>query len=212
MVQNANFCTHCGTIIKGAELKQRLQHKREKVVGTEDPQKKNWIRTGIILGLLSLFGVWIYANLPKRGNPIIASQPVVAAAATYSQAAQQMVDIPVRTENGKIVIPLDVVQQRKFIAFSYNNPQNTVPLLAYVSGEGRIITAVSMCEPCNSQRFHIRGEEVVCNACGSTWKLDNLEAVSGSCSKYPPDVVPNVVVDNQIQIDEQIVARWQRRI
>jgi len=212
MVQNANFCTHCGTTIKATELKQQLQHKRERVVGTEGPQKRNWIRTGIILGLLSLFGVWIYANLPKRGNPIIASQPVVAVAATYSQAPQQMVDISVRTENGKIVIPLEVVQHRKFVAFSSNNPQNTVPLLAYVSGEGKIITAVSMCEPCNSQRFHIQENKLVCNACGSTWELNSLESISGSCGKFPPDAVPNTIVGNEIQIEEAVVANWQRRI
>lgn len=211
MVQNANFCTHCGTTINGTELRQQLQHKREKVVGTEGPQK-NWIRTGIILGVLGLFGVWIYANLPKRGNPIIASQPAVTAAATYSQAPQQMVDISVRTENGKIIIPLEVVQQRKFVAFSYNNPQNRVPLLAYVSGEGKVITAVSMCEPCNSQRFHIQENRLICNACGSSWELDNLDAISGGCAKFPPDAVPNITVNNEIQIEENIVARWQRRI
>jgi uncharacterized membrane protein len=211
-VQNASFCTLCGKTAKGAEMKQRLQHKREKIEGTKGPQKKNWTRTGIILGLLSLFGVWIYANLPKSGNPIIASQPVVAAAATYSRASQQMVDIPVRTENGKIIIPLELVQQRKFVAFSYNTPLNTVPLLAYVSGEGKIITAISMCEPCNSQRFHIQENRLICNACGSTWELDDLEAISGGCSKFPPDVVPNTTVNNEIQINENIVARWQRRI
>lgn len=87
-----------------------------------------------------------------------------------------------------------------------------MPLLAYLSEEGRIITAISMCEPCNSTAFHINGNELICNSCGTTWELDNLDAISGSCGKYPPDPIPSRVVGNQIQISELSVANWQRRI
>jgi hypothetical protein len=123
-----------------------------------------------------------------------------------------MFDIPSRVEEGKIIIPLDVVKERKFVAFNYTTPTNVVPLLAYVSGEGKIVTAVSMCEPCNSKRFHMKGDKLICNSCGTTWEVDNLEAVSGSCGKYPPDALPNIVVGDQIQIDAQTVATWQRRV
>lgn len=123
-----------------------------------------------------------------------------------------MFDVPSKVQNGKIIIPLDLLKERKFLAFNYTTERNNVPLLAYITGEGKILTAVSMCEPCNSTRFHIKGDKLVCNTCGSTWELNDLEAVSGSCGRYPPDALPNTIIGNDIQIDEQLVARWQRRI
>jgi hypothetical protein len=151
-------------------------------------------------------------QLPKGGNPIIEAQPVLAAPAQYPMNGQTMFDIPSKVENGKIIIPFDILSEQKFLAFNYVTPINTVPLLAYISGEGKVVTAISLCEPCNSKRFHINGEEFVCNSCGTMWEVNNLEAISGACGKYPPDAVPNTVVGNEVQIDEATVAGWQRRI
>ena len=213
VLQNARFCTSCGAAIEGVQPAEvNRQNKRDKVLGRQRPKRTNRLRTAIIIGIVLLFGGWLYANLPERANPKIEAQPVVASSINYSRSGQQMFDIPSKVENGKIVISLDVVKEKKFVAFNYVSPKNTVPLLAYISGEGKLVTAVSMCEPCNSKRFHIKAEELVCNACGSTWELDNLQAISGACGKYPPDAIPSVVVGNEVQIDEAIVARWQRRI
>ena len=213
VLQNARFCTSCGAAIEGVQPAEvNRQNKRDKVLGRQRPKRTNRLRTAIIIGIVLLLGGWLYANLPKHANPKIEAQPVVASNTTYSPRGQHMFDIPSEVQNGKIIIPVDVVKEKKFVAFNYVSPKNTVPLLAYISGEGKLVTAVSMCEPCNSKRFHIKGEELVCNACGSTWELDNLQAISGACGKYPPDAIPSVVVGNEVQIDEAIVARWQRRI
>lgn len=211
--QGADFCTNCGTPLTGKKpARKDLQDKREKIIGQTTPSKKRWAKRLVIAGIIAAAAGWISINMPDTGNATINAQPTIAEPAKYPPAGQQMFDTPSRTEKGKIIVPLDLVKEREFIAFNYQAPNNVVPLLAYVSGEGKIVTAISMCEPCNSQRFHIQEENIVCNSCGTTWKIDNLEPVSGSCSKYPPDAVPNIVVGNEIQIDEQVVARWQRRI
>jgi hypothetical protein len=182
------------------------------VLAKHQQKKRSRFRTPVIAGCIILAGVWVYVNLPKAGNKTVNTQPVVAAGTKFPATDQQMVDIPSRVESGNIILPLDLVKEKKFVAFNYQMPNNTVPLLAYVSGEGKIVTAISMCEPCNSHRFHIKGDELICNSCGSKWKVDNLEAISGSCGKYPPDAIPNVVAGNEIQINAQLVANWQRRI
>jgi uncharacterized membrane protein len=213
VLQNADFCTNCGSSLAGKKpVRSEWEGKRERVLGNGQTRKRHRTKTAIMIAGIAIAAAWVYTNLPGSGNAIVKAQPVVLAPAKYSVAGQQMFDTPSRLENGKIILPLDLVKEKKFVAFHYQMSNNIVPLLAYVSGEGKIVTAISMCEPCNSQRFHIKGDELICNSCGSKWKVDNLEAISGSCSKYPPDAVPNSLVGNEIQIDEQLAATWQRRI
>ena len=78
--------------------------------------------------------------------------------------------------------------------------------------DGKVITAISICEPCDSKSFHIKGSNLICNSCGTTWDLNNLDAISGSCGKYPPDPIQSRVVGNEIQIDEYLVTGWTRRV
>ncbi|MDP2884730.1 MAG: Fe-S-containing protein [Ignavibacteria bacterium] len=210
---STRFCTSCGApVSERAQSKGNRQEKRERVLGKQQSGERNrttLITTGLVVAVI---GGWVVLNLPSSGNPVLKALPVVATPAQYSRAGQQMAAIQVRIENGKVNLPLDEVKEKKFVKFTYGNAASGLPMLAYVSGEGKIVTAVSVCEPCNSNAFHIKGDKIICNSCGSTWELNTLEAVSGSCGKYPPDVVPNTIVGKDIQIDVQIVARWQRRV
>lgn len=213
ITENTNFCTSCGASITGkSPAKVQWQDKREKILGKRGnggkslPKRFFWIAGALLLGGL------LYFNLPESGNAVIKALPTVTNAVYYGTAGQQMTNIPAKVENGKIIIPLDLLKEKKFIRFMYGDASSGLPLLAYISNEGKIITAVSLCEPCNSTAFHIQGDKIICNSCGSTWELNNLEAVSGSCGRYPPDALPNVVVGNEIQINEQLAARWQRRV
>ncbi len=213
LIQGAGFCGHCGgRVTETPKSETNLQSKREKVMGKRRPRKTNWVKISVIVAILALLGGWLYSNLPKGSNPTIEAQPAVLKALTYPPTRQEMINVSSKVENGKIIVPLSAVKEKKFVAFNYVTATKNVPLLAYISGEGKVVTAVSMCEPCNSQRFHIRGEQLVCNSCGSTWELNNLRAISGTCGRYPPDAIPSAIVGNDVQIDEAIVARWQRRI
>ena len=211
--QDAKFCTRCGVSLSGKQpVKNNLQRKKEKVLGKQQAQQRSKIKIIMVVGAILLTAGWFYASLPKKTNPIIDAQPELLAEVKYPSSGQQMFDIPANIVNGKIIVPLELVKQRKFVSFLYNSAVNTIPLLAYISNKGKLVTAVSMCEPCSSKRFHITGEKLVCNSCGSTWELNNLEALSGACGKYPPDAIPSAVSGNEIQIDEAVVANWQPRI
>lgn len=213
LIQGATYCGHCGgRVTEAPKTETNLQSKREKVMGKRRAKRKSPLRTQVIVAIIAIAGIWGYFNLPKGGNPVIRTQPVVATPPKYATTVEHMFDIPSRVEKGKIIVPLDIVKEKKIVAFNYSTPKSITPLLAYMSSEGKIVTAISMCEPCNSKRFHIKGETLVCNACGSTWELDNLRAISGACGRFPPDAIPSTVVGNEVQIDEAIVARWQRRI
>ncbi|MEE9118906.1 MAG: Fe-S-containing protein [Calditrichia bacterium] len=224
----AKFCSNCGKSIQpsdkfcnscGSNILQKTENnsigfanKRQKVLGTD--KKSVTVKSGfLIIAAVILFGLLVFwQSLPDKTNPVLENQPKVSSPVKYSGGNLQMASIPVKTENGKIVIPFELVKQKKFVTFSYQSPSGNIPLLAYISGEGKLVTAISMCEPCNSTRFHISGSILVCNSCGTTWELDNLIAISGACGKYPPDAIPSKIVAGNIYIDESIVARWQRRI
>ena len=211
--EGTEFCTNCGHSIRGKTASRPDLHaKKDKVLGNGSGRKRKRTAAGIVCAAVAIIAIYVYSILPAPGNKLLRAQPVVAPGANYPVSGQQMTDVPMKVAEGKISVPLDLVLARKFVAFSYQGTRTLVPLLAYVSGEGKIVTAVSMCEPCNSQRFHIRGGEIVCNSCGTKWKLNTMEAISGSCGKYPPDVVPNTIAGNEIVIEEETVAAWQRRI
>jgi uncharacterized protein len=213
--ETANFCTNCGNQIGGSTTEKKLDFstKREKVLGNKKNTTGNKGMIYSILAVLGILGfVAFFNSLPSRANPIIEKQPVVTKAFNYPNAPQRMSLTKATVRDGKIIIPLDTLKKEKFLKFNYASNNLNTPLLAYISGEGKVVTAISMCEPCNSTSFHIRGEKLVCNSCGTTWELDNLSGLDGSCQKYPPDALPSIIVGNEIQIDESVVAGWQRRI
>jgi uncharacterized membrane protein len=128
-------------------------------------------------------------------------------------AGQQirMTDITGTVENGKISIPLNVVKEKKIVRFEYEANGARIPLLSYVTSTGKVVTAVSVCEPCRSTKFHLKGNSIVCNACFAEWDMETLRGIKGGCLNYPPDAIPNKVEKGQILIDEKIVAQWKPR-
>jgi uncharacterized membrane protein len=130
----------------------------------------------------------------------------------YTGQTISMVDIQAKVENGKISIPLDVVMEKKIVRFEYEGQGLKIPLLSYITLAGRVITAVSMCEPCRSTRFHIKDKTLVCNACYTEWNLDSLKGIRGGCIDYPPEVIPSTVEKGRILIDEKVVLNWKPRV
>ncbi len=143
-------------------------------------------------------------------QPLPPPQPVDKT--DYWSRATRMTDVTAKVENGIISIPLDVVKEKKIVRFEYQGNGKRIPLLAYVAPSGKVVTAVSVCEPCRSTRFHVREKVIVCNACYAEWNLETLAGIKGGCLKYPPDVIPNKVDKGQILIDEKPVVQWKPRI
>jgi uncharacterized membrane protein len=119
---------------------------------------------------------------------------------------------PSESGEGKISIALSEVMEKKMVRFEYSGKGVNIPLLAYVTQSGRVVTAVSMCEPCKSTRFHIKDKTLVCNACYTEWDLENLKGIKGGCLNYPPDVIPSTIEKGRILIEEKIVKEWKPRV
>ena len=136
------------------------------------------------------------------------SSPGAVAASSYQQ-------VPAATssrEGGKVSISVQEVTEKKMVAWDWKEGSKTVPLLAYTTPSGALKLASRMCEPCNSINFHVEGDHLVCNSCGSRWELETSKGVSGGCLTYPPEVFPSSVVDGKLTVDEQAVAKWVKRV
>jgi uncharacterized protein len=201
-----NFCIKCGFQLSGSSF----QYKKEKVLG-ERKRKPYWVAISLAVIAVVLVGVghWLTKG-DSAAESRVSSQPKVSARVDYAGQRIAMTDIQAKVENGKISIPLDVLKEKKMVRFEY--PGNQVPLLAYVTPSGRVVTAVSMCEPCRSTRFHIEDKKIVCNACNTEWNLETLKGIQGGCLNYPPAVIPSTIEKERIQIDEKIITQWKPRV
>jgi uncharacterized membrane protein len=183
-------------------------HKREKVLKKRQIGGISWKPVAGIAALVVVIAGVIFFQSRSEKNPTIAAQPQVTNAVDYGGQIVRMTEIEATVADGKIAIPLDAVKTNKIVRFVYNN----LPLVAYIAPSGRVVTGVSMCEPCRSTRFHIQDDMMVCNSCGTRWTLEDLQGVSGGCLNYPPDAVPSAVTGDKILIDEAKVKDWRPRV
>lgn len=203
-----NFCKKCGFKLSASEL----QEKKERILG-ERRRKPYWIpiTLGIIAILLVGVGYWIIQRETVLASRV-SSQPKIKGKFDYTGQTIKMTDISAKLNGGKISIPLDVVKEKKLVRFEYEGKDLKIPLLAYITPSGRVITAISMCEPCRSTRFHINGDKLVCNACYTEWNIETLKGIQGGCLNYPPDAIPSTLNGDKILIDEKLVTQWKPRV
>jgi len=205
--ESSPLCKKCG-----AQLSiPSYQDKKEKVLA-DKKKKPYWLSLALAIVVIFVAGAayWVMKG-DTAANPKVSSQPKVEKI-DYAGQTIAMADIQARIENGKISIPLDSVKDKKIVRFEYAANGIQVPLLAYIAPSGRVVTAVSMCEPCRSTRFHINGKKIVCNACATEWNLETLKGIQGGCLNYPPDVLPSRLENGQFQIDEKDIAKWKPRV
>jgi uncharacterized protein len=124
----------------------------------------------------------------------------------------RMTDIQIAAVGGELAVPLATIKDKSLVRFVYKGEKEETPLLAYVAPSGKMIAAVSVCEPCASTRFFIQGNRIICSSCGSQWDLETLRGISGGCLRYPPDLLESVEKDGNLVIDEALVAAWRPRI
>ena len=152
-------------------------------------------------------GYWTFFR-PQEG--IAGNDPVKSVSSTGGGTiAMTDLTVPAATD-GRIVLSAATIKEKRLVWFAYG--EKKTPVLAYVAPSGKIVTAISMCEPCRSERFHIEGDELVCNACGTRWTLEDLKGISGGCPEYPPERLDNQIAGDRVTIDEKAVLEWKPRV
>ena len=217
-------CTKCGTVIKqGSKFCSACGSSIGEISITPPPKVSQTIRhpmsrtaklvySILAIGLAGIFLFVFMSHLPGREHPVIALQPEVALPFTISYDHLEPQPIDASVQNGTISFSLATLREKKMVEFEYRTSTGTVPLLAFISTDGKLITAIRMCEPCNSSKFSIEGVELACGNCETRWKLSNFEGIQGSCQQYPPDPVASEVIGDRVVIQENVVKNWKMRI
>ncbi|MBM4348358.1 MAG: DUF2318 domain-containing protein [Deltaproteobacteria bacterium] len=206
--ESNSFCKKCGGKLSGSSL----QDKKEKVLGGKKGMP-SWSIIVLIAIAIALggFAYW-FVQGNSGANPKVSSQPKVGGKVDYSGQGVKMTDVVAKVENGKIKIPVHVVKENKFVRFEYEGKGLKIPLYAYLTMAGRVVTGISMCEPCKSTRFRIQDRKLVCNACDTEWHLETHKGIKGGCMNYPPEIIPSAVENDSIVIDEKVVLNWKPRV
>ena len=213
--QEKGFCPVCGTeIVVPIIVPEQPAQPPSGGRSVKHPMSRRakLIYSTIVLVIFGVFTTVFINHLPGGDHPVIANQPEVAMPSANMGQDLSAEPIEVIVANGQISFSLTTVLQYKIVSFEYKTPAATIPLMAFISPTGKLITAIRMCEPCNSKTFRMEGVELACGNCETRWKLVNLEGLKGSCQKYPPDPIPSTVEGNRVVIDESVVKKWKMRI
>ena len=125
-----------------------------------------------------------------------------------------MTEIIPEIVDSEIRIPLELVDKHNIVSFELPNDEDVlVPLMAYITPSGRLFVGSSMCEPCRGRTFSLAGETLVCDACRTTYAIEDHEFIAGStvCGQYPPVNLNPRLEDGVIIIDLEDVLTWRSR-
>jgi uncharacterized protein len=208
----AKFCTNCGTAVITNETSQPATSSK-----TEPEPRSNRVPIAkrVILGLfviIVLILIFILVNfLTVEEHGVIAGQAIVGDGIDYTNRTVEMIDISSRVEDGFLIFSLDDVRQHQLVKTEYQGATAIVPVLAYISPKGRLVTAISLSEPCNATRFTIIDNAIKCNNCPAHWELNTMNALA-CCPNNPPDPISSQVVGNEVRIAVSTLENWRRRL
>ncbi|MFH1381439.1 MAG: Fe-S-containing protein [Chloroflexota bacterium] len=87
--------------------------------------------------------------------------------------------------NGDTVsIPASKVQNSKIVDFGVSTSAGDMTFMAYWLG-GKTYVRASICPPCRSRSFALKGDKLVCDACGTVFSATTGKGISGACVAYP---------------------------
>jgi hypothetical protein len=202
LADNAVVCVQCGNIIR-PNTPSNLASKNQ--------QKIKIISMIIVVGVL-ISGIGYFASTIGRSyHPIIADQPSVGFGVKPNEEKIMSTKINALIDGNDIVFPLESVSSYRIVRLEDPEGKQTVPILAYLTPRGKIVTAMSISESCRSNDFYLEGNTIHCANCPSYWNMESLEAYA-CCQKYYPDPIPSRIINGQIHIDKDIVQNWRTRL
>lgn len=201
--ESVKFCPRCGSNL-GGSLSQS-EGDAQKVLA-----RSKWLMRGLLFFVLAAGLVAYIRDAFRTYHPVIEKQPAVMQSVTVTAEKISSTNARARMEGPFIVVSLkDIVQHRLIRFFDPEGIQN-VPMIAYLTSSGKLVTAMSISENCRSTDFYLEGENIYCAACPSYWNMTSLEAYA-CCQKFYPDPIPSTILGDDVRIEAQAVRNWKTR-
>ena len=168
---------------------------------------------GLVAVIIMIGSYVLFANNDSTSSSVKAAADI-GQTMNYSQNDKlEQTIVESKVENGKaIVATLSTVKEKKFIWTEYKANGKRIPLTAFIQPDGKVMVAVSFCEPCKGETFHINGNQLVCNVCGTVWDLQTLKGVSGGCQTYPPEALTYSLNGDNLEIPQTVLDAWEPRV
>ena len=81
--------------------------------------------------------------------------------------------------------------------FTMNASGGEMDFMAYELG-GKTYVRASICPPCYSRSFSLKGDTLVCDTCGTSFDAKTGSGIKGACVNYPKASVSYTVDDDSI--------------
>lgn len=89
--------------------------------------------------------------------------------------------------NGNMVIPVsDITDNATF--YAYDELNSPMEVIAVKASDGSIRTAFNTCQVCynSGKGYYVQeGDKLVCQNCGNTFGMDDVEVTKGGCNPVP---------------------------
>ncbi len=168
---------------------------------------------GLILLVAAVF-LFFYFQGDEEDSAVSYFGDPVAAERSYLERLVSMTAVEPQIEGDWITLPLELVDQNDIVYFEVENNEGfSVPLMAYITPSGRLFAGSSMCEPCRGRYFSLAGETLVCDACRTTYTIEEHQFITGSpaCGSYPPVYMSPEVDGDTVKIPLEPVLQWRIR-
>lgn len=164
----------------------------------------------MVVGVI-VMGIGFFLNqLLRTYHPVIERQPDVAMATMYRDERIPSTMVEAKMNQGFITVSLKAVLEKKLVRFFDPEGMQDIPMIAYVTPQGKLVTAMSKSEQCGSTDFYLSGNDIHC-ACGSYWNMASMEAYA-CCARFYPDPFPSTVSGDEVRIDPAIIRNWKSRL
>lgn len=193
--------------------KEQKNNKRDQFI--QSKKKKNspvFVIAGIAVIFIAIGGFYLLGH--KNSGVDSKATASIEQKVNYSSSENlQQTKVASKVENGKVIVTsLNDLKEKKFIWTEYKANGKRVPLTAIAEPSGKVVVAVSVCEPCNGESFHISGNKLVCNVCGTAWDLESFKGLSGGCQQYPPEILPYTQNGDNLEVDQAKLDAWKPRV
>ena len=194
-------------------MKEKQTKKNQKYIQPKKSKTGLYSIIGVVVVLVIVGTYFFVSNSRNSGsNPKAAADIGQKVNYSANDSLEQTV-IGSKVENGKeIVATLSTVKDKKFIRTDYQANGKSIPLTAFVQPDGKVMVAISYCEPCKGSTFHISGNLIICNTCGTTWDLQTLKGISGGCQAYPPQALTYSLDGDNLEIQQSTLDSWSPRV
>lgn len=161
--------------------------------------------------ILFIYGFYsFYKTMFRDFHPVILNQPKIEF--TEMPTSGEIKSTYINAIQNEDYLSFDVNDLLKYSLVKFNDPKNiiSVPLISYLTSDGKIVTAISFSENCKSNDFYLNGKNIHCANCPSYWNKESLEAYA-CCANYYPQPINSKIFGNEVRIYYEVLEAWKPR-